>query len=148
MAGRLKKYLVGMLLINAILLFASSFWTEGWRDECLAQWGFAAALVKAAAVLALLNMISAVLFFIRFKVWNSISPEKIGMSHLFVSGGIAVIAVSPMVAGALNCSAGMVSKGVFYLYAQLLINELAFLICFIAFLIAMIAVAKKRGSLS
>ncbi|ERE19917.1 hypothetical protein O166_19650 [Pseudogulbenkiania ferrooxidans EGD-HP2] len=147
MADRLKQFLIWMFLINAVSILILSFWMEGWGGACLRQWGTPAALVYAAAVLAPLNMIAAVSFFTCLNIWNSISAEKIGLPHLLASGVCTAIAAAPLIAGARNCSPGMVSKGALYLYVPLLLNEQAFLICFIAFLVAIGALVKKQDEL-
>ncbi|QEL57120.1 hypothetical protein [Chromobacterium paludis] len=146
MARLLKKYLLWMFGLNAVLLFVLSLWAEQWGSACVAQWGWSAALWYAAGVLAPLNAISGVMVFARFNIWRAIAIEKIGLPHFLVSTGVTAIAASPLIAGIMKCSPKMASSGETFLYMQLLANELGFLICFVAFLVAAGGVVRKYGS--
>ncbi|PRP72646.1 hypothetical protein BUE93_01035 [Chromobacterium amazonense] len=145
MTSLLKKYLLWMFGINAILLFVLSLWTEQSGSACVAQWGRSMALWYAAGLMVPLNAISAIVVFTRFNIWRTISIEKIGLIHFLVSTGVMAIAAIPLLAGIMQCSPRMAARNAIFQYLQLLVNEQAFLICFLAFLVATGSLAKKYG---
>ncbi|MFB0826324.1 hypothetical protein ACEU07_13675 [Chromobacterium violaceum] len=143
MANLIKRFFIWMFFINAALLLSLTFIVKDWRGNCFLEWGISAGMLFSAAWLVPVNIIASIVFFVRSDIGKGICSAKIRFLHLAVSGVVAVIAVSPLLKGALYCSKGMVSKNPAFLYLHLLLMEEAFLICFVMFLVAFISILRK-----